>query len=279
MPRRVYNFPMPAPPKALTIAGSDSGGCAGIQADIKTFAALRVHGMSVITSVTAQDTRRVYMSSDLPLDNIEKQIQAVVEDIGVDAVKTGMLSSVQIIRLVAEKLKRYRIQRLVIDPVMVSTGGSRLIQEDAVEVLKSELLPLALTVTPNLWEAEILTGGKISDEQGIREAAQQIFKLGPRSVIVKGGHFDDPAHCTDYFFDGQEFTTFRGTRIETSNTHGSGCTFAAAIAGYLAHDLELEEAVSRAKKYVGEAIRNSFPLGHGHGPLGHFYRYWSVEWP
>lgn len=276
-PSEVYNFSMQSPPKALTIAGSDSGGCAGIQADIKTFAALGVHGMSVITSVTAQDTKRVHNTSDLPLDNIEEQIQAVVEDIGVDAVKTGMLSSAPIISLVAAKMDQYGIKRLVIDPVMVSAGGSRLIQEDAVEVLKKDLFPLALIVTPNLREAEILTGQRINDERGIREAAQQIFEFGPRSVIVKGGHFDDATHSTDYFFDGRDFTAFRGERVETPNTHGSGCTFASAIAGHLARDLELKEAVGEAKEYVTQAILNSFPLGGGHGPLGHFYRYWKTD--
>ena len=232
--------------------------------------------MSVITSVTAQDTRRVHASADLPLDNIEKQMQAVMEDIGVDAVKTGMLSSAEIICLVAAKMKYYRVERLVVDPVMVTTGGSPLIREDAVEVLKREFLPLALTVTPNIREAEVLTGQKITDEAEIKEAARQIFRLGPRSVIVKGGHFDDTNQCTDYFFDGQEFTPFSGARLKTPNTHGSGCTFASAIAAYLARGLELKEAVGRAKEYIVEAIRHSFPLGRGHGPLGHFHRYWKV---
>ena len=274
---RLYNPSMPPVARALTIAGSDSGGCAGIQADIKTFAALGVHGMSVIVSVTAQDTRRVYASSDLPLENIEQQIQAVMEDIGTDAVKTGMLSSAEIIGLVVAKMKHYRVERLVVDPVMVTTGGSPLIQENAVEILKKEFFPLALTVTPNLREAEFLTGRKITDEKGLKEAARQIFDLGPRSVIVKGGHFDDPNHSTDYFFDGREFSSFPGLRFQTPNTHGSGCTFASAIAAYLARGLELKEAVARAKEYVVKAIQHSFPLGEGHGPLGHFHRYWKVQ--
>lgn len=271
----MYNLIMSPVPRALTIAGSDSGGCAGIQADLKTFAALGVHGMSAITSVTAQDTLHVYMASDLPLDNIERQIRAAIEDIGVDAVKTGMLSSAAIIRLVAQLMKHYGIERLVIDPVMVTTGGDPLIAEDAVDVLKNVFFPLALTVTPNLREAEFLTRRPIADEEAVRAAARDILAMGPKSVIIKGGHFEDPSGCTDYFFDGREFTLFRGERFHTPHTHGSGCTFASAIAAFLAHGLELKEAIRQAKEYVTEAIRHSFPLGRGHGPLGHFYRLWE----
>lgn len=262
-------------PRALTIAGSDSGGCAGIQADLKTFAALGVHGMSVITSVTAQNTERVFLATDLPLQNIEKQIQAVIEDIGVDAVKTGMLSSAEIICLVTRKMKQYGIERLVIDPVMVSTSGDPLIEEEAVEVLKKELFPLALIVTPNLREAERLTGEEITSEKALREAAREIYALGPRAVIIKGGHFDDASLSTDCLFDGREFTSLSSTRLKTNNTHGSGCTFASAIAAYLARGLTLKEAVTGAKDYVTEAIRHSLTLGRGHGPLGHFYRFWN----
>ncbi|MDA2933758.1 bifunctional hydroxymethylpyrimidine kinase/phosphomethylpyrimidine kinase [Acidobacteria bacterium AH-259-D05] len=262
-------------PRALTIAGSDSGGCAGIQADLKTFAALGVHGMSVITSVTAQDTQHVYMSSDLPLENIQRQIEVVIEDIGVDAVKTGMLSSAEIIELVTEKVKQFKIECLVVDPVMVSTGGDPLIRQEAVEVMKTELFPQALVVTPNLQEAEFLTGCNINEIKDLKEVIQTIFALGPRSVVVKGGHLGDPEHSTDYFFDGEELTPFSGPRFDTKNTHGSGCTFASAIASYLAHGLDLKNSVSRAKEFVTEAIRHSLPLGQGHGPLGHFWKQWG----
>lgn len=261
-------------PKALTIAGSDSGGCAGIQADLKTFGALGVHGMSVITSVTAQDTRRVYMVSHLPLENIERQLEVVVLDVGVDAVKTGMLGSVEIIELVADKVRHLHIKRLVVDPVMVSTGGDRLIEPEAVEALKTKLFPNALIVTPNLQEAELLTGQRIRSEGEVREVTNAILDLGPRAVLLKGGHFEDSRRCTDYFLDGDQFLKFGAARIETKNTHGSGCTLAAAITAYLAHGSHLKDAVGQAKEYVTEAIRHSLALGHGQGPLGHFWRYW-----
>ncbi|RPJ55590.1 MAG: bifunctional hydroxymethylpyrimidine kinase/phosphomethylpyrimidine kinase [Acidobacteria bacterium] len=260
--------------RALTIAGSDSGGCAGIQADLKTFGALGVHGMSVITSVTAQDTSRVYDTADLPLENIELQIKAVMEDIGADAVKTGMLSSAAIIGLVESKVRQYHVERLVVDPVMVSTGGDRLIREDAIDLLKNCLFPRALVVTPNLQEAEVLVGARIANQSELREAALAIHRLGPQAVVIKGGHFESENESLDLFYDGHQFLEFRASRVPTRNTHGSGCTFASAIAAFLAKGLELEEAVGRAKEYVTEAIRHSFPLGQGNGPLGHFYRFW-----
>jgi len=260
--------------RALTIAGSDSGGCAGIQADLKTFGALGVHGMSVITSVTAQDTVRVHHVADLPLESIELQIKAVMEDIGADAVKTGMLSSAAIIRLVESKMREYRVEKLVVDPVMVSTGGDRLIREDALDLLKNCLFPCALVVTPNLQEAEVLVGSQIANQAELREAALVIHRLGPRAVVLKGGHFESENESLDLFYDGHQFLEFRASRVATRNTHGSGCTFASAIAAFLAKGLELEDAVGRAKEYVTEAIRHSFPLGQGNGPLGHFYRFW-----
>ncbi len=260
--------------RALTIAGSDSAGCAGIQADLKTFGALGVHGMSVITSVTAQDTSRVYDAADVPLENVELQIKAVMEDIGADAVKTGMLSSAAIIQLVESKMREYHVERLVVDPVMVSTGGDRLIREDAIDLLKNCLFPCALVVTPNVEEAEVLVGRRIANQSELREAALMIHRLGPRAVVVKGGHFESENESLDLFYDGRQFLEFRASRVATRNTHGSGCTFAAAIAAFLAKGQELEEAVGRAKEYVTEAIRHSFPLGQGNGPLGHFYRFW-----
>ena len=263
--------------RALTIAGSDSGGCAGIQADLKTFGALGVHGMSVIVSVTAQDTCAVYDSFDLPLESIQLQLKAVLDDIGVDAVKTGMLSSAPIVCLVEKTLRERRVERLVVDPVMVSTGGDRLIQDDAVEVLKSKLFPLALVVTPNLREAEVLVGGEITSGAAAREAARAIQQMGPRSVVIKGGHFECEEESLDLFYDGRQFLEFRAPRIQTNNTHGSGCTFASAIAAFLAKGKSLDEAIGHAKQYVTHAIRHSFPLGRGNGPLGHFYRLWKVE--
>ncbi|MFB3904866.1 MAG: bifunctional hydroxymethylpyrimidine kinase/phosphomethylpyrimidine kinase [Acidobacteriota bacterium] len=260
--------------RALTIAGSDSAGCAGIQADLKTFSALGVHGMSVITSVTAQDTTRVHHVADVPLANIELQIKAVMEDVGADAVKTGMLPSAPIIQLVESKMREYHVEKLVVDPVMYSTGGDRLVQEQAIDLLKNCLFPRALIVTPNLHEAEVLVGAPIANQSELREAALMIQRLGPRAVVLKGGHFETENESLDLFYDGRQFLEFRASRVATRNTHGSGCTFASAIAAFLAKGLELEEAVGRAKEYVTEAIRHSFPLGQGNGPLGHFYRFW-----
>jgi hydroxymethylpyrimidine/phosphomethylpyrimidine kinase len=265
---------MKAIAKALTIAGSDSGGCAGIQADLKTFGALGVHGMSVIVSVTAQDTQRVYDVADLPLSNIEAQITAVMEDIGPDAVKTGMLPSGEIISLVERKMREYSVRKLVVDPVMVSTGGDRLIKEEAIAVLKNCLFPRALVVTPNLKEAEILINGRITSHGELRDAAIAIRQFGAHSVVIKGGHFETENESLDLFYDGRQFLDFRAARVKTHNTHGSGCTFASAIAGYLALGRDLEEAIAHAKQYVTEAIRRSFSIGQGPGPLCHFYRLW-----
>ncbi len=262
--------------RVLTIAGSDSGGCAGIQADLKTFGALGVHGMTAITSVTAQDSRRLHLTSDVALANVKKQIEAVIEDIGVEAVKTGMLSSSAIISLVAGKMRQFGVRQLVVDPVMVTTGGDSLLQEGAVETLKTELLPLARILTPNLREAEFLTQQTICNEAEVESAARSLFEMGPRSVLIKGGHFPNDRFSTDYFFEGRELIPFKAPRISTKNTHGSGCTFASAIAAFLALGWELRPAVHLAKEYVTEAIRHSFPLGQGNGPLGHFYRHWSV---
>ncbi len=230
--------------------------------------------MSVIVSVTAQDTTRVYHTADLPLENIELQIKAVMEDIGADAVKTGMLSSASIIQLVEKKVRDYNVEKLVVDPVMVSTGGDSLIQSDAVEVLKHCLLPRALLVTPNLPEARILSGIEITNQQELREAAIAITALGPRAVVIKGGHLENENEAIDLFYDGRDFLEFRASRIPTRNTHGSGCTYASAITAFLARGLELELAVGRAKEYVSGAIKHSYPLGRGNGPLGHFYRFW-----
>ena len=263
----------PARARALTIAGSDSGAGAGIQADLKTFAALGVYGTSAITAVTAQNTIAVTAVHEIPTDMIAAQIDAVLEDIGADAVKTGMLSSSPIIECVAEAMERHQIQRLVVDPVMVAKSGDSLLREDAVGTLRNRLLPLAAVVTPNIPEAEALTETSITTPEDARRAAQQIIDLGAGAVVVKGGHLEGPA--TDLFYDGVTFQEFTSPRIDTKNTHGTGCTFASAVAAGLARGMTTIDAVALAKEYVTEAIRYSFPLGQGHGPLNHFYKLWD----
>ncbi|MDA0733377.1 MAG: bifunctional hydroxymethylpyrimidine kinase/phosphomethylpyrimidine kinase [Chloroflexi bacterium] len=260
-------------PSALTIAGSDSGGGAGIQADLKTFAALGVYGTSALTAITAQNTVAVTAVHEIPADIIAAQIQAVISDIGADAVKTGMLSSIAIVEVVAQELRRHRVERLVVDPVMVAKSGDSLLREEAVEALRTQLLPLALVVTPNIPEAEVLTGMTIASHQDMRRAAEQIVGMGARGVVVKGGHLDGPA--TDLFYDGSRFQEFTAPRIDTVNTHGTGCTFASAVAAGLAQNMSVIDAVAQAKEYVTEAIRCSFPIGQGHGPLNHFYKLWD----
>ena len=260
-------------PRAMTIAGSDSGGGAGVQADLKTFAALGVYGSSTLTAITAQNTLGVTAVHEIPTEVISAQIDAVLGDIGADAVKTGMLSSIEIIDCVAEAMTRHQVQRLVVDPVMVAKSGDSLLREDAVDSLKKRLIPLAAVVTPNIPEAETLTGLEITTTEDVRQAAKDIVDMGARSVVVKGGHLEGPA--TDLFYDGSRFQEFTAPRIDTVNTHGTGCTFASAVAAGLAQDMDVVDAVAQAKEYVTEAIRHSFPLGNGHGPLNHFYKLWD----
>ena len=260
-------------PTAMTIAGSDSGGGAGIQADLKTFAALGVYGTSVLTAITAQNTVSVSAVHEVPTGIISAQIDAVLSDIGADAVKTGMLASSSIITCVADKLRRRPVPWLVVDPVMVAKSGDALLWEDAVDALKSLLVPLASVITPNMPEAEALTGMKIDTDSQVREAAEKFMAMGAKSVVVKGGHREGPA--TDLFFDGSSFHEFTSPRIETANTHGTGCTFASAIAAGLARGMTLLQAVALAKDYVTEAIRSSFSVGQGHGPLNHFHKLWK----
>ena len=260
-------------PKAMTIAGSDSGGGAGIQADLKTFAALGVYGASTLTAITAQNTVGVTAVHEIPTDVITAQIDAVLSDIGADAVKTGMLSSGAIIECVVEALKNHGVRQLVVDPVMVAKSGDSLLREDAVDTLRTRLLPLAAVVTPNIPEAEALTETKIVSDADVRRAAEAIVAMGARSVVVKGGHREGPA--TDLFYDGSDFREFTAPRIDTVNTHGTGCTFASAVAAGLARGMTVTESVALAKNYVTEAIRTSFPIGQGHGPLNHFYKLWE----
>ncbi|MFW5972515.1 MAG: bifunctional hydroxymethylpyrimidine kinase/phosphomethylpyrimidine kinase [Bacteroidota bacterium] len=256
---------------ALTIAGSDSGGGAGIQADIKSMQANGVFAASVVTAVTAQNTLAVTDALDLPLSIIESQIDAVFDDLRIDVVKTGMLSSSEIIRLVARKMREREVSTLVVDPVMVSKSGFRLLAADAVDALRDELLPLATVVTPNAFEAGDLTGGTVKTLDDAQQAAREIFEMGPSSVLVKGGHLEGETEAIDVFFDGAQFHTFTSPMLDARFTHGTGCTYASAIAARLARGASLTEAISRAKHYVTEAIRNGFVIGSGHGPTHHFY--------
>lgn len=265
--------PKALPPRALTIAGSDSGGGAGIQADLKTFTALKVYGMSVITSLTAQNTTGVLEIQNLPPSFVSLQLKAVCQDIGVDAVKTGMLSRREIIEAVVEGIKKWKIPRLVVDPVLLSKSGEALLQEEAIEPLTKLLLPLSEIVTPNIPEAELLSGVTIKGKEGMKEAAKKIKDLGPSNVLVKGGHLKDSTSVLDLFWDGRSFGELVGERINTRNTHGTGCTYSAAITAYLARGEEILEAVRKAREFVRGAIRRSFPLGEGWGPVNHF---WSL---
>lgn len=258
--------------KALTIAGSDSGGGAGIQADLKTFAALGVYGTSALTAITAQNTVGVTQIYELSPKLVGAQIDAIIADIGAHAVKTGMLATEAIIAAIAEKIRVHRLKNLVVDPVMVATSGDLLIKKSAVAALRSELIPLATVVTPNIPEAEVLTGLKIRAGGDIEKAARRMIEMGARAVVIKGGHLKGPA--VDLFFNGKTARVLVAPRIRTKNTHGTGCTFSAAIAAYLAQGKNLENAVRAAKKYITEAIRSGFPVGAGHSPVHHFHRYW-----
>ncbi len=261
------------PPTAMTIAGSDSGGGAGIQADLKTFSALGVFGTSTLTAITAQNTVGVTAVHEIPTDVISAQIDAVITDIGADAVKTGMLSSAAIVETVSEAVRRHGITNLVVDPVMVAKSGDRLLREEAISSICNDLIPLAKVVTPNIPEAEDLTGLSISTDADVRRAAEAIIGMGAQCVVVKGGHRDGPP--TDILYDGATFLEFTTERIPSTNTHGTGCTFASAVAAGLAHGLEVPDAVQQAKDYVTAAIRSAYPIGRGHGPLHHFHAFWQ----
>lgn len=252
-------------PVALTIAGSDSGGGAGIQADLKAFAVFGVHGTSAITAITVQNTVGVTDVLELPVRLIQEQIAAVVEDISVQAAKTGMLSSSEIIEAVAAAITQHRLRNLVVDPVMVAKGGAKLLRDDAVEALRQRLLPLAAVVTPNLPEAEVLLNRRISTLPERRQAARDLVALGARAAVVKGGHAEKDV--IDVYWDGSQLVELAAKRVPTSNTHGSGCVFSAAIAAGLAKGKEPLTAVRDAKAFITQAIENSLEIGRGHGPV------------
>jgi len=260
--------------KALTIAGSDSGAGAGIQADLKTFAALGVYGTSAITAITAQNTVGVTQVLALNPKLVGAQIDAVIDDIGAHALKTGMLANAAIIDVVAKKIGERRLKNIVVDPVMVATSGDLLIEKMAVAALRTKLIPLANVVTPNIAEAEELTGMTLRTSEDTREAARQIIKMGAKTVVIKGGHLKGPA--LDLFYDGKKFTALNTPRIRTKNTHGTGCTFSAAIAAYLAKGEKIDSAVALAKKYITRALQSSFTIGAGHSPVHHFHQFWKI---
>jgi hydroxymethylpyrimidine/phosphomethylpyrimidine kinase len=262
-------------PRALTIAGSDSGGGAGIQADLKTFSALGVYGMSAITALTSQNTVGVFGIIEIDPDFVSSQIRSVALDIGVDAVKTGMLRNAAIISRVAGDIRDLKLRNLVVDPVMVAKSGDRLLKSEALEALTSELLPLALVVTPNLHEAQALTGLKVETAGDMREAARKLMDFGPKYVVVKGGHL--PGNPMDLLYDGKNFHEYVSDRRQTPHTHGTGCTFASAIAACLAKGFCVEDAVGRAKSYITGAIGQGLPLGRGHGPVHHFHEIYTFE--
>ena len=256
--------------QALTIAGSDSGGGAGIQADLKTMHAHGVFGTSVVTAITAQNTVAVTQAYELPLDLIRAQLEAVFDDFDIAAIKTGMLSSSDIVATIADALSERQVEVLVVDPVMISKSGHKLLDDEAVETLRRRLLPMAMLVTPNLHEAELLAGISITSVDHMKEAAERIRQYGCRNVLVKGGHaeFD---RATDVLFDGDGFELFEGEFVHTKNLHGTGCTYSAAITARLALGEPLAQAIGHAKTYISRAIAASLDIGKGHGPTHHFY--------
>jgi hydroxymethylpyrimidine/phosphomethylpyrimidine kinase len=262
-------------PRALTIAGSDSGGGAGIQADLKTFSALGVFGMTAITAVTVQNTKGVAGFDELAPATVAAQILAVAGDIGVDAAKTGMLASAAIVEAVAEAAVEAKLPNIVVDPVFVSKHGHPLLADDAVDALRRSILPLATLVTPNLAEAAGLSRSEVETREDMRRAAAAILALGPRAVLVKGGHLADD-RATDLFVDGEREEWLEADRIDTPHTHGTGCTLSAAITAHLAMGAPLAEAVREGKVFVTEAIRHALPLGDGIGPVDQL---WSIPIP
>jgi hydroxymethylpyrimidine/phosphomethylpyrimidine kinase len=259
-------------PVALTIAGSDSGGGAGIQTDLRTFAFHCVHGTSAITCITAQNTLGVMRVDAMPVEAVIAQMRAVVEDIGVQAAKTGMLLNQEIISTVAQEVRALQINNLVVDPVMVSRSGAQLIDDDAVKTLRDELIPQAAIITPNRYEAQILSGLEIVSLEDMQTAAQSIHQnLGTKAVLVKGGGMSGELRGVDVWFDGERLEVLRTKQVETKNTHGTGCTLSAAITANLALGKNLWTAVQEAKEYVTTALSYSLDIGKGQGPVGHFF--------
>ncbi|MDM7915111.1 MAG: bifunctional hydroxymethylpyrimidine kinase/phosphomethylpyrimidine kinase [Candidatus Eisenbacteria bacterium] len=259
-------------PQVLSIAGSDSGGGAGIQADVKSIQANGGYALTVLTSITAQNTRAVVAAFDLPVDLITRQLEAVFEDFDIAAVKTGMLSSPEIVETVCRFLAEREVEKLVVDPVMISKSGYRLLQDAAVRVVRERLLPLALLVTPNRHEAQLLAGMEIHSEDDVREAGLRILETGCQAVLLKGGHLEGSLACVDYLVTPRGLEgVFPGERIETRTTHGTGCTYSAALATWLGKGAPLEEAIAASKQYVTEAIRHGLEIGAGHGPTDHFW--------
>ncbi|OMD60942.1 bifunctional hydroxymethylpyrimidine kinase/phosphomethylpyrimidine kinase [Paenibacillus odorifer] len=256
--------------KALTIAGSDSGGGAGIQADLKTFQELSVYGMSILTAVTAQNTLGVQGVYPVTLDAIIQQLDSIGLDLQPDAVKTGMLFNSDIIRIVADKINYYGWSNLVIDPVMVAKGGSTLLLQEAVQSLISHLLPLALVTTPNIPEAEMITKMTISTIEERKKAAKIIHGMGSKYVVLKGGHDTSTTAVTDLLYDGHEYTLLESSRIQTRHTHGTGCTYSAAVTAELAKGKSVAEAIQTAKAFIQAAIEDELGIGAGHGPTNHF---------
>ncbi len=255
--------------KVLTIAGSDSCGGAGIQADLKTFSAHGVYGMSVITAVTAQNTQGVFAVADISPEIIQKQIEVIFDDISVDAVKIGMVSRTDTIQAIVKALSKYPVKNLVVDPVMVSKSGYHLLQTEAKEALISQLIPMATVLTPNLLEGEVITGEKITNLEDMKKAAVTIHNMGAKYVLLKGGHLEGEA--TDVLYTGEGFEYFNSPRIDTKNTHGTGCTLSSAIASNLGKGMSINDGIKKAKEYISVAIMQSFSIGKGVGPTHHFY--------
>ena len=264
--------------KALTIAGSDSSGGAGIQADLKTFAANGVYGMSAITAITAQNTEGVRDIHPIPIKILESQIAAVMDDIGADALKIGMLHSSEVIQTVLDALKKYQMENVVLDPVMVATSGDKLLRDEAIETLIKDLLPAVSVITPNIPEAEIILEKKIKTEEDFQNAARELSQTGAKSVLLKSGHFKG-GELSDIFYitSKDELIEMPFKRIETNNTHGTGCTLSSAVASWLALGYPLKEAIQKGMEYTHQAIfeGSAYQIGNGHGPVHHFYKFWS----
>jgi hydroxymethylpyrimidine/phosphomethylpyrimidine kinase len=261
---------------ALTIAGSDSSGGAGVQADLKTFAAHGVYGTSAITAVTSQNTLGVTAVAVLAAEIVTSQIEAVASDIAIHATKTGMLANAAVVEAVAAAIRNLCLPMVVVDPVMVAKSGDRLLDEAAVEVMRRDLLPLALVVTPNIPEAEVLSGRSIRSIADARDAARRIRQMGAGAVVIKGGHAPG-SELVDLLLEGDTFSELRTTRLETRHTHGTGCTFASAMAANLALGHTVAESTGRAQRYVAGAIRHGLSIGRGHGPLDHFWKPENLE--